>query len=295
VSPKGVRPASFFPPAPRAGETGDPGLFGPDSAAWRVGRERMLLAAGPAALLLQVAHPLVAEGVRAHSDFTADPLRRLRGTLDAVLTITFGDSVQVRAAVRHVGRRHRRVSGTLPAAAGRLPAGAAYRADDPDLALWVFATLVWTAIEGSDGFVGPVPPGERDAYYRDMTLMAHRFGVPAAVLPDDYPGLERYVDRTVRNALAVGPTALLLARQILSPRPAILPWPVRALPPLLAAGVLPPAVRDAYGLPWRRRERAVFGAARQAARRALPLLPARSRYWPHYAAALERMRTPGRR
>src|SRR5438128_1690298 len=60
-------------PAPEPGEPGDPGLFGPGSTVWRIGRERALLLGGPAALLMQIAHPLVATAVAAHSDFGADP------------------------------------------------------------------------------------------------------------------------------------------------------------------------------------------------------------------------------
>ena len=61
--------------------TADPGLYGPGSESWRLGREAMLLlGAGPRALLLQLAHPLVAEGVDQHSDFRADPWARLAGT-----------------------------------------------------------------------------------------------------------------------------------------------------------------------------------------------------------------------
>lgn len=279
----------FFPPAPGRGRAGDPGLFGPGSAAWRIGRERVLLASGPAALLLQVAHPLVAAGVAAHSDFTGDPLARLRGTLDAVLTVTFGDSAQVRDAARHVARRHRVVQGTLPVTTGALPAGTPYRAADRDLALWVFATLVWTSVEVTDGFARPVPGAERDAYYRDMRRVAHHFGVPDSALPDDYPALERYVDAQVEHVLAVGPTASRLAAQILSPDPPLVAAPARPLPSLLAAGVLPAPVRAAYGLPWRQRERLTFRAAQHATRRALPLLPARPRYWPHYLVAADRV------
>ena len=67
--------ASRVPPAsnvttPRTG----PGLYGPESEAWRLNREAMLLlGAGPRALLLQLAHPQVAAGVEEHSDFRADP------------------------------------------------------------------------------------------------------------------------------------------------------------------------------------------------------------------------------
>src|SRR5436189_10963 len=41
----------------------DAGLFGPDSVTWRVNREGVLLLGGGAAIILQLAHPLVAAGV----------------------------------------------------------------------------------------------------------------------------------------------------------------------------------------------------------------------------------------
>ena len=67
---------------PRGAAAGCRGLYGPDSEAWRLNREAMLLlGAGPRALLLQLAHPAVAAGVADHSDFRADPWRRLAGTL----------------------------------------------------------------------------------------------------------------------------------------------------------------------------------------------------------------------
>jgi uncharacterized protein (DUF2236 family) len=122
-----------------------------------------------------------------------------------------------------------------------------------------------------------------------MTQMAHLFGVPAAVLPDGYPALEEYVEHQVRDVLTVGPTAARLANQILAPHPPIVAPPARPLPALLAAGVLPAGVREAYGLPWRGRERAAFRAAQRATRQALPLLPAGPRYWPHYLVARDRL------
>src|SRR2546430_16068233 len=53
------------------GKPGDPGLFGPGSLVWAVGRERILLAGGAAAPPLPVAPPLVAAGGAAHTDFPA--------------------------------------------------------------------------------------------------------------------------------------------------------------------------------------------------------------------------------
>ncbi len=290
-----TRPAlrDFLPPAPPLGMPGDPGLFGPGTAAWRLGRERLLMAGGPAALLLQLAHPLVAAGVDEHSDFAPDPLRRLRATLHATLLVTFGDRAQVQAAADAVARRHRPVRGRLSADTGPFPAGTAYRADDPDLARWVLATLVWTAVTVIETFLGPLPAAERDAYYRDMQRFGRLFSADPERLPADYAALEEYVQDAARQVLAVGPVAHRLARQILTPEPPVLALPLRPLLPLLAGALLPAAVRDAYALPWRRRERVLFAAVRETVRRGTPVLPAAVRYWPHYCTAVQRLESAG--
>lgn len=281
-----------FPPGPPPGESGDEGLFGPGSAAWLLGRERVLLAGGPAALLLQVAHPLVGAAVAEHSDFATDPLQRLRGTLDATLTVTFGDSAQVQAAAAAVARRHRPVRGRLTEGSGGFAAGTGYRADDPELAGWVFATLVWTAVTVTQTLIGPAAATCRDAYYTDLQQFGQLFGVAPERMPADYAGLEKYVHQTAQDVLVVGPIAHRLAAQILTPEPPVLPPPLRPLPSVLAAGLLPTAVRDAYGLPWRRRERALFAAVRTSTRHAVPALPPRVRFWPHYRTALRRVHSP---
>lgn len=278
----------FLPSPPGPGLPGDPGLFGPGTAAWRTGRERTLLLAGPAALLLQVAHPLVAAGVSAHSDFTGDPLRRLRGTLEAVLTVTFGDRQQAYDAARAVGRRHGPVRGGLAEATGPFPAGSPYSAHDEALAQWVWATLVWSALRVTEATLRPVPASERDAYVRDMVRFGRLFGVPADA-PDDDAGLEAHVQHQLDHVLAVGPTARALADRILHPDPPLLPRALRPVPALLAAALLPEGVRAAYGLPWRRRERAAWAVLRHTVRVAVPLLPATVREWPHARVARTRV------
>jgi len=89
--------------------------------------------------------------------------------------------------------------------------------------------------------------------------------------------------------LNVGPTAQLIARQILAPEPPVVPWPLRRAASVLAAGILPAVFRDAYGLPWRCRERVMVAVVRRAARAVVPVLSARVRYWPHYRVARQRM------
>src|SRR5437763_17101094 len=90
------------------------GLYGPGSEAWRLNREALLLlGAGPRALLLQIAHPLVAEGVDQHSDFRSDPWRRLAGTLRLYLRIVYGTTTQAKGEIRRLNGLHRSIAGPV--------------------------------------------------------------------------------------------------------------------------------------------------------------------------------------
>src|SRR5579864_2783585 len=106
-------PLRLVPPLP-AGTPGDPGLTGPGSVTWRVARERVVPLGGLSALLLQLAHPLVAAGVAEHSSFQADPTRRLMLTLEMLLVTTFGDVRQAAEMTRRIASIHRVVHGSLP-------------------------------------------------------------------------------------------------------------------------------------------------------------------------------------
>ena len=278
-------------PPPEPGEPGDPGLFGPGSTVWRIGRERALLLGGPAALLMQIAHPLIAAAVAEHSDFAADPFRRLRGTLEAVLAISYGDEVQVRTAAERVRAVHDRVQGRLGEASGAFPAGSWYRAADPDLALWVHATLVWAALETFDRFVGRIERSDRGRYFEEAKRFAALFGVAEAVMPPTLGAFESYVFAMVEGPiLAVGPEARGLAGQILEPP---VPGPLAPSVPVMkviTAGLLPDRLRREFGLGWGPSSRAVFGSVAASTRAGLRLLPARARFWPHYLAAERRSR-----
>jgi uncharacterized protein (DUF2236 family) len=82
--------------------------FGPDSMMWRINREQVVLLAGPAAAVLQVAHPQVAMGVAAHSKFRTDSIGRLNRTLEAVYFVAFGTSEEVERVRDGVARAHPR-------------------------------------------------------------------------------------------------------------------------------------------------------------------------------------------
>src|SRR2546423_14627934 len=118
------------------------GLFPDDSIVRQVNRENVLILGGGRALLMQLAHPKVAAGVDEHSDFRVRPIQRLRRTVLMTMAIVFGDRKTALAAVNAVKRTHAR---------GR---GGDYRALDPDLLVWVDATLV-ASLPGSYGTYAP--------------------------------------------------------------------------------------------------------------------------------------------
>src|SRR5437899_1662006 len=82
----------------------DPGVFGPGSVTWRVMREPLLILGGGRALLLQAAHPLVAQGALDHSSYATDPFGRLNRTIHWVTMVSFGTSAEARTASRTVNR-----------------------------------------------------------------------------------------------------------------------------------------------------------------------------------------------
>ncbi len=88
------------------------GYFSPESVIRRIGNDPLvpLLGGGPA-VLLQVAHPLVAAGVVAHSDYRRDLWRRLLRTLRAVYLIVYGNKAEAERAGAAVQAVHARVVG----------------------------------------------------------------------------------------------------------------------------------------------------------------------------------------
>jgi uncharacterized protein (DUF2236 family) len=159
------------------------GLFGPESVTWRVDREMALFAGGPRAILLKLAHPSVAAGVEAHSDFRNDPLGRMQRTMNTMFTVVFGSRTAALAAAERVARRHALVQGEHD--------GKRYRALDPDLLLWVHATLVDTSMRVFSSVVRPLAADEADKYYEESKIVAELFGVPRANVP---PTLRAFKD-----------------------------------------------------------------------------------------------------
>ena len=90
----------------------DIGYFGPGSAAWAVHGGMPTMVAGIRALLMQTLHPGAMAGVHDHSRYREDPLGRLSGTIQWLITVTFADTTVAQTESTRVGRFHDRVVGT---------------------------------------------------------------------------------------------------------------------------------------------------------------------------------------
>jgi uncharacterized protein (DUF2236 family) len=117
------------------------GYFDDDSMMRRVHRERAIALYGPRALLMQAAHPLAVSGLLAHSEGLDDPYDRLARTAEVMDTIAFGNRPDADRVTRRVRAMHARVQGELAEPVGPYPAGTPYRADQPELLLWVLFTI----------------------------------------------------------------------------------------------------------------------------------------------------------
>lgn len=256
------------------------GYFAPDSVIRRMGSTPLtpFLGGGPA-VLLQVAHPLVAAGVAEHSGYGHGIWPRLVGTLRALYAIAFGTKAEADRAGATVQRVHARVHGTTATQLGRYPAGTPYSAEDPALLLWVHATLVHSSLEVYHRLVQPLSREEQERYYDEMTLMARIFGVPDDVIPATLGEFRDYFAAQVDgDTLAVTEPARDVAAAVLG---AEVPLPLRVFVPthrLATAFVLPEHLRAGYGLRWGpRRERALFRTARALRYATAPVVAAASR------------------
>ena len=241
------------------------GLFAADSWIRRVSSQSVLLFGGGRALLLEVAHPLVAAGVSEHSDFRTDPFGRLQRTLGAMSKLTFGDRASALAAARQVELSHGRVRGDLAESVGRTPEGTAYHGRDPELVRWVWATLVDTSLVIYEQFVAPLEAGAREAFYAGQCVLARLLGVPAEGVPARYADFRRYFDGMLESdALCVGRQGREIADAVLRPQGGL---GESGTLRLLTTALLPPSLRGAFSLPWDDARAARFETLRASVRR----------------------------
>jgi uncharacterized protein (DUF2236 family) len=252
------------------------GIFGEGSMMWCINRERLVLLAGPAAAVMQVAHPQVARGVAAHSRFREDAGGRLMRTLDAVYAVAFGTREEVEAVRNRVAAAHAKVRGEN------------YSAFDPDAQLWVMATLIQGSVSMYRRFIGDLSMAQLDAFLMENRAFGEVFGMPPGLMPATWSAFESYWnDMTSGNLLGSDPLSREVARAVVGPSA---PWWLKMASPVieeLAAGLMGEVLVKRLGL--QRRTAGVLWPSLDALLPALaPMTPQSLRFCRAYRRAITR-------
>ena len=264
------------------------GLFGPDSARWRIDREAILFLAAGRALLMQIAHPWVAQAVVDHSTSLEDPLGRFHRTFSAMFSFVFGSIGHALDAARRLHRRHEAIQGRMREDAGPFRAGSPYRANHLPALRWVLVTLTDGALAAQEAVLGPVDPALRDRYVAESRMLGAMFGIPPETLPADWAAFTEDRDRLLASdELSVSAAARHIAQRLVIEPPLPL---ARSAFRDVTAQLLPERLRAefgfSYGPPERRRADRTIGALR----RIYPRLPVALRQVGPYHEAIGRLR-----
>ncbi|HEU5156866.1 MAG TPA: oxygenase MpaB family protein [Streptosporangiaceae bacterium] len=259
------------------------GLFQDGDLIRVIGQEGILLAGGGTASLLQTAHPKIAQGVFEHSDVAVDPLGRLSRTMQWSYAVVFGSREEAERLSALVSKTHEQVTGP------------GYRANDPDLQVWVQATLFAVAIDTYQAvFRRRLTHDELESYYQQSKVISTVLGCPPDVPPATYADFRDYYARML-GEIRISAESRAIAEQVLHPKLPLgrLAEPALAAIRLITAGLMPEPIRAQYGWPWDagrdRRYRLLMGSLAAV----YPRLPRRVRTLPRdYYLGTMRRRTP---
>jgi uncharacterized protein (DUF2236 family) len=264
------------------------GIFGPDSTSWKVHRESGLFLAAGRAALLQLAHPWVATAIAHHSHVLDDPIARFHNTFRVVFTMFFGSLDQVLASSRYLYQLHTGIQGEIPDSIAAYPQGSRYQANEVNALLWVFATLIESALLAYECVRPPLSGEERKRYYAETKTFAALFGIPNEALPTNWAAFEAY-NREMHESNALGVNALSreLAHGVLRGASHV---PVPRWYRALTAHWMPERLRAEFGLDYAAADQASATRALRWLPRVYRTLPSSLRFVGPYQEAQARLR-----
>ena len=159
----------------------DIGYFGPGSASWAVHGGMPTLVAGIRALLMQTLHPGAMAGVHDWSRYKEDPLGRLAGTIQWLITVTFASTEVAQQESARVLKFHDRVRGTYLDAQG---VEQPYAAGDPELLYWVHVVFTDAFLSCHLAWGDPIPGGANQ-YVREWSIAGELVGVANPPLSEE--------------------------------------------------------------------------------------------------------------
>lgn len=163
---------------------GDPGLFGPESMAWRVHEHfTAMMVGGLSSLMVQALHPRALAAVWDHSDFRRDLRGRLGRTAYFVAATTYGGRDLAMRTIERVNAIHAHVAGIDLQ-------GRPYVANDPVLIRWVHLVEVHSFLAAYQWLSNrPLSPTDCDRYMAEMSQVGRLLG--AVDLPQTWHATEQ--------------------------------------------------------------------------------------------------------
>ncbi|MFK7804912.1 MAG: oxygenase MpaB family protein [Anaerolineae bacterium] len=220
------------------------GYFGPESVVWKIFREPCILLGGYRAIMLQMAHPAVAQGVEQSSSFRNDMIGRARRTIQAMNSLIFGSKEQALKAATIMHHIHHQVKGVVPDGIDSSWAGQRFRANALDLKNWVGLTTFDTVIIYFEKFVRPLSSVEKEQLAQEGHTLALLCG-----LPPEYHHQTLESQIVLRDEIFAGDELVVadVASGIVKDLFGVTPG---SLDERITYGLLPPAVRELYQIPW---------------------------------------------
>ena len=209
-------------------------------------QEGIIVGGGAAAILLQVAEAGVGQGVNQHSNFAYRVQDRLRTTMTFVYCMSYGTPVEKKTICDMITKVHTSVNGTLEEGRDK---GKKYSALDPELQLWVAATLYAVAIQTYEKIFGEI--GDDDLHakiYKEYSILAVSLQVPPEMWPATRADFWRYWDDKIatlevtQHAKEVGDDLLYLRKA---------PFYLRMFMPsvrVVTSDLLPEKIREEFGV-----------------------------------------------
>lgn len=192
----------------------DDGLFGPESVTWRVSTAPAAAVAIPAAVLMQMLHPRVMWMIDQASTFWQHPERRAQLTQRYGTSTFYGDIATAEHAGATLRSIHARLTATDPLSGER------YRADEPDLLMWVHCTIPYAILRALERWGPALNPADQDRYVHEQRTAARLVGIDPDAAPGSVADLDAYMaSMQPRMALTPGSVRLLALLAPRAPKP----------------------------------------------------------------------------
>ncbi len=255
------------------------GFLGPDSISWKIFREPCILLGGFRAVMMQMTHPAVAQGVEQSSSFRYDLIGRAKRTIQAMNSLVFGSRETALKAATAMHTIHHRVHGYVPETSSSSLAGSFFRANDQNLKNWVGLTTLESVIVLFESLVRPLSEAERAQFAYESQTIAMLCG-----LTDQYykSSLDEFT--LVRDEMFAGTELAMsdVAQGIVLDLFEVVPTDIDER---LTLGFLPPAARDLYGIKWTEKQEEDFQTIVRKLSFVNRTLPPAIRYIPAYRMA----------